>query len=155
MPTPTQSNYAENQDIGTEGQLVNGEDFNAFSRTVETAAGIDFGVPVAQGAADRGCIIMANGLKAIGVTRRNPAVAPGDGDKYVQYRDAAVVDSGVIYGRTEEAVAARAQAFWNPATGKWSAGPAGANDVKIDGAIYDTAANANALVAIRVRIPAV
>lgn len=155
MANPTQTTYAENQEIGTPGQLVNGENFNAFSRTVETAAGIAFGVPVAQGAADRGCIIMANGLKATGITRRNPAVVPGNGDKYAQYAEAAIIDEGVVWGRAEEVVAARAQAFWNPATGKWVAGPATANDVKIDGAIYDTSAAANGLVAIRVRIPAV
>lgn len=52
---PIQTTYAETLTAGKVGALVNMEHSDIISRTVEDAAGIGFGLPVAQGANDRGC----------------------------------------------------------------------------------------------------
>lgn len=64
MPNPFQNTYSENQDIGLVGGLVAGEEFNAFSRTVETVGGIAWGAPAFQGAADRGCVAVRTATAA-------------------------------------------------------------------------------------------
>lgn len=147
---PHQSSYNATQDKGLQGGLVNGEDFNAFSRTVETAAGIGFGKPAAAGAADRGCIIMAAGEDFLGITRRNPAVDPEDGDLYAQYREASIVNKGVIWVTVGEPVAARAAANYDTATGKWTDAAVAGTVIACAGCKFDTSANANELAAVRI-----
>lgn len=157
MPTPFQSTYSATQGVGLEGGLVNGEEFNAFSRTVETAAGIKFGRPVAKGAADRGIILHAAGQTFLGVTRRNPALAPSsngtNGDAYAQYKDASVVDFGVIWGKAGVAVVAGAAANWDTATGLWTGAAVAGSVIACPGCKFDAGGNANDLVPIRIRRP--
>ena len=49
-----QDTYNELPAFGYPGQVANGETSNRISRTVETAAGIGFGVPVYRGTGDHG-----------------------------------------------------------------------------------------------------
>lgn len=152
MPAPFQSTYSENQDVGLVGGLVNGEEFNALSRTVETAAGIKWGVPVSRGSADRGCVIHAAGLSLLGITRRNPAVVPGF-EGYRQYAEAGIVDMGVINVKCEGTITAGAAAYWNPVSGLWTV--VTASMLPIAGAKFDAAGGAsvnNGLVPLRIRL---
>lgn len=240
-PNPFQNTYATGQEKGLPGGLVNGENFNAFSRTVESAAGLGFGQPAFQGAADRGCVaaramnasaaalgvntgngtfsaitaaaplqpgeyvltitepaanagaftvegpdgvqigdgtvgvafaagglgftladgatdfvagdsfkITVAGEKFLGITRRNPAVSPETGDKYGQYKDAAIVDEGVIWVKVEEAVTIQSKVCWNPSTKLWSGDTA--NDVVFPRLRYEAAANANTVAPVRIRL---
>lgn len=150
---PFQSTYNANQEAGLAGGLVNGEDFNAFSRTVETAAGIGFGKPVAQGAADRGCILFASGGTFLGITRRNPAVDPINGDKYAQYTEASVIDFGVVRGLVGAAVTARSQVRWDTVAGKFTGAAASGTVLDCPGCTFDAAAAQDTLAIIRVRRP--
>lgn len=145
-----QTSYDETPKAGRAGDLVSGENFNSISRTVETAAGIGFGEPVARGAADKGCIAFAANTDFLGITRRNKSASPEDGDKYVQYRSAAIVDDGPIYGKAGVAVTAGGNVFWHIADKEYVAA-AGAGVVEVPGCEYDTSANADEIVAIRVR----
>ena len=123
MPTPFQSTYADRQDRGYEGMIANSEPYNAYSRTVETAAGIQFGRPVAKGSADRGCILMAAGQDFLGISRRDNTQMPSsgtNGDRVPQYKELAIVDDGVIFVKVGEPVVARAAANWDTATGLWT-----------------------------------
>lgn len=240
-PNPFQNNYAAGQEKGLPGQLVNSENFNAHSHTVESAAGIGFGQPAFQGAADRGIVatramsgaaaalgtntgngvmgaitavapaqpgdyvltitepganagnftvegpdgvqigdgtvgvafaagglsftladggtdfaagdsfkISVAGERFLGITRRNPAVDPADGDKYAQYREAAVVDEGVIWVKVEEAVTRNSPVCWNPGTKLWSGDSA--NDVVFPTLRYEAAADANTVAPVRIRL---
>jgi hypothetical protein len=153
---PTQDNYNATQGVGLEGALVNGEEFNAFSRTVETAAGIQFGRPVAKGAADKGIILMAAGQAFVGVTRHNKAVAPSigtNGDRYAQYKEASVIDFGVFWGKASDAVVANAAANWDTATGKWTDAAVAGTVIACPGCKFDASGNADDLVPIRIRRP--
>lgn len=156
MPTPIQSTYANTQGVGLEGGLVNGENWNAFSRTVETVAGIQFGRPVAKGAADKGIILHAAAQAFVGVTRRNPAIAPSigtNGDRYAQYKEAAVLDIGVVWVKVGVGVAANVAANWDTATGLWTGAAVGGTVIACPGCKFDAAGNANDLVPMRIRRP--
>lgn len=239
-PNPFQTTYATGQEKGLPGQLANGENFNSFSRTVETAAGLGFGQPAFQGAADRGVVatrtmtataavlgvntgngtfgvitaaapaapgdyvlnitepntnagnfivegpdgvqlgdgtvgvafvggglsftladgatdfvagdsfrITVAGEHFLGITRRNPAVDPGDGDKYAQYKEAGIVDEGVIFVKVGSAVTRNDRVCWDPATKLWS--PDSVNHYPMAQCRFETAANANTVVAVRIR----
>lgn len=240
-PNPFQSTYATGQEKGLPGGLVNGENYNAFSRTVESAAGLGFGQPAFQGAADRGCVatrsmsataaalgtntgngafgaitavapaqpgeyvlrviepgtnagtfvlegpdgvqvgdgaiaaafsaggigftladgatdfvagdsfkITVAGEEFLGITRRNPAVSPESGDKYGQYKEAAIVDEGVIWVKVEEAVTRNSPVCWNPTSKLWSGD--NVNDVVFPKLRYDAAADANTVAPVRIRL---
>lgn len=147
---PFQNTYAEGHDVGLPGMLVNGENFNAFSRTIETAAGVAFGVPVARGAADRGVVIATVGSEIAGITRRNPALRPTNAGKYLQYEEAGIVDEGVMWVKAGGVVADGGQAYWDPATGLYVADN---TKVKCSGMIFDTSGVAQQMVQLRIRIP--
>ncbi len=156
MPTPFQSTYANTQGVGLEGGLVNGEEFNAFSRTVETAAGIQFGRPVAKGAADKGIILHAAAQAFHGITRRNPTIRPSvgtNGDRYGQYQEAAVIDLGVVWVTAGATVVAGTVANWDTGTGKWTGAAVAGNVIACPGCRFDTSGVANDLVAVRIRRP--
>lgn len=156
MPTPFQSNYSATQGVGLEGGLVSGEDFNAYSRTVETAAGIQFGRPVAKGAADKGLIIMAAGAAFLGITRRSSTIRPSsgtNGDRYVQYAEAPVVDYGVIWVKAGEPVVGGAAANWDTATGLWTDAAVAGTVIACPGCKFDASGTTNDLVPVRIRRP--
>lgn len=150
MGQPFQSNYNEYQDAGRPGMIANGENWNAISRTIETAAGVGFGEPVARGSADRGAVAMATGLDFIGVTKRNNALDPADADKYAQYKEAAIVDEGCIFGLAGANVADGGSAFWHTVNKRW-VDAAGTNIVAIPGVEYDNTVGNGGLVILRVR----
>lgn len=52
-----QSTYNTEFPIGIVGQIINGETSNRITRTVETAAGVDFGQPLYRGAHPHGAVI--------------------------------------------------------------------------------------------------
>ena len=91
-----------------------------ISRNVETVAGIGFGLPVAQGVDDNGCILFA-GTGFLGVTVRDRSVAVGD--LFGRYESARILKKGPITVTASVAVAAgdpvyltAAGAFTNVAT---------------------------------------
>lgn len=156
MPTPFQSNYNATQGVGLEGGLVNGEEWNGYSRTVETAAGIQFGRPVAKGAADKGIILHAAGQTFLGITRRNPTVAPSlgtNGDRFVQYKEAPVIDFGTIWVKVGVTVVAGAAANWDTNTGLWTGAAVAGTVIACPGCKFDAAGVANDLVPVRIRRP--
>lgn len=96
-----QTSYATNLAKGYPGMVANGETSNRISRTVETAAGIAFGVPVYRGTGDHGCTSTVGTLATfLGWTIATSAlglVAGADADEYQQYDNAAILTGGAIY----------------------------------------------------------
>lgn len=142
-----QTTYNQSQPILVEGQKVNGEEYNAVSRTVESAAGILFGKPAQRGSADLGVIAATAALTAVnfvGIVVRDltvPATSPG---KNPQYDTACVLTEGVIAVKVAEAVTPGAPALYDPATGLYHVS-ALAGRVAIPGARFDTTTAANGL----------
>lgn len=100
MPT-LQSTYTDNLALGYPGMIANGETSNRISRTVETAGGIGFGVPVYRGSGDHGCTSTVGTLATfLGFTVANQGmgyVAGQDADEYQQYDTATILTSGAIF----------------------------------------------------------
>lgn len=88
-----QTSYSEAPAIGLPGQVANSEIINRISRTVETAAGIEFGQPAYRGAADHG--IVAGGTFAATGAGSEGAGNTGNGT----ITDAPTIAAGAKAGR--------------------------------------------------------
>lgn len=127
---------------GLHGAIANEEKSNRISRTVELAAGIDFGAPVQRGAGDHGVTILSSGT-FIGIAILNPAVpavATGSTlvDGYPQYFTGAFMTRGQMYVRAGGAVSDGGAVYYNTSTKRY-VGAAGANIVgPIPQAVFDT-----------------
>lgn len=104
-----QTSYTGTVAKGYPGMVASGETSNRISRTVETAAGIGFGVPVYRGSGDHGCTSTVGTLATfLGFTVATSAQAPvagQDADEYQQYDTATILTSGAIYVNVTAAVA--------------------------------------------------
>lgn len=127
---------------GLHGAIANEEKSNRISRTVELAAGIDFGAPVQRGAGDHGVTIFGAGT-FLGIAILNPAVpavATGSTliDGYPQYFTGAFMTRGSMYVRAGGAVADGGAVYYNTTTKRY-VGAAGANIVgPIPECVFDT-----------------
>lgn len=100
-----QSTYSENIAAAAAGLLGNMTPATLISRTVETAAGVGFGLPVAQGSDDNGCIAYA-GSGYLGITVRERSLDPNNPDKFAQYDSARILQKGTVWVQASKAVAA-------------------------------------------------
>lgn len=71
-----QSAYTTKPAIGLPGQVVSEEKSNRISRTLESAAGLEFGQPAFRGSSDHGCVVGAT----FGATGVGAAVAGNTGN---------------------------------------------------------------------------
>ncbi|SPZ07506.1 Uncharacterised protein [Pseudomonas luteola] len=129
-----QTSYSENIRAGVPGALVDMIPKTLLSRNVEDAAGIAFGVPVYQGARDKG-VTATTGTAAtfVGFTVMDRSVAVGS--KFSQYESARVMTKGALWITAPAAVTAGAAVV--------------IGGVTIPGARYDTSAAANQIVQVR------
>ncbi|MCS3467093.1 hypothetical protein M2401_000814 [Pseudomonas sp. JUb42] len=98
-----QTTYSTNIAARKLGHIPDMTQADLISRNVETAAGIGFGLPVAQGADENGCIAFA-GTGFLGVTARDRSVTVAD--KFSQYDSARILKKGPITVTASVAVAA-------------------------------------------------
>jgi hypothetical protein len=150
---PIQTSYTETMRAGVVGAIVNTEPNNLISRTVEGAA-IGFGVPVAQGAGDKGARATAAGDTAarfVGVTVREHSVRPETPNSFAVGETARVMTRGVIWVTASIAVAAGDPVFVTVATGAFrnSATATAGAEIQIPNSRFDTSAAAGALVQLR------
>lgn len=116
-----QTTYTANIPGKKAGHIPDMTDADLISRTVENAGGIGFGLAVAQGADDKGCIPFA-GTGFLGVATRDRSVLVGE--QYSRYESARILRKGPITVTASVAVVAgdpvavtAAGAFTNVATG--------------------------------------
>lgn len=145
-----QSTYSENIRAAVPGQLVDTIPKTLLSRTVEDAGGLAFGIPVAQGAADKGIRAFTTGdtaAKFIGITVRERSVA-AEADQFKQYDSARVLTKGAVWVTASVAVVAGDAVYVVPATGLFTNVDTG--NVLIAGARFDTSTTAiNQLAQVR------
>lgn len=139
--------YKAEQDKSVAGAIANTENSNLISRTVEVAEGIAFGVPVVQGANDKGVRLPATGdTQFVGITVLDRTAGDLVNGKFKQYESARVLDRGVIWVEVSEAVNAGDAVTVDLANAKFNkSGTAFAN------AKYDTSAEANGLAQVRLK----
>ncbi|MEJ7685633.1 MAG: hypothetical protein WKG52_00785 [Variovorax sp.] len=144
MPA-VQSTYVQNIPAAKAGHVADMTQADLISRTVETVAGVAFGVPVAQGAADKGCIAYA-GTGFLGVTTRDRSVLTGE--LYSRYESARVLKKGPIWVTASVAVVAGDPVYLTPA-GLFT-NVATANFL-IPGARFDTASGIGGLAIVFIK----
>lgn len=139
--------YKAEQDAGIAGAIVNTENKNIISRTVEDAAGIAFGLAVAQGVNDKGIRAVTTGdTDFVGITVLDRTAGDLINGKFVQYESARVLEEGVIWVEVTEAVKAGDAAAVDLATGKFN--KAGA---AMAGARFETSAASGGLAQLRLK----
>src|SRR6516162_2470042 len=127
QPAPIQTVYTRYIGVGQNGMLADETVWAADTRTVETAAGIGFGLAVSQGTNDKGCII--GGSAFVGITRADPTLAradlsvPGSSstlplDSYPQYDLAGILAAGDIWVNCYAAVTPATTVTFSATTGQ-------------------------------------
>lgn len=148
-----QTSYSENIGAARAGMVANMEPAVFISRTVETAAGIGFGVPVQKGTADNGCKIMGAGAtEVLGITVRERSTRAETPDVFAQYDSARLMRKGVLWVVVTDAggVADGDPVWIKLADGTFSNADAGtAGSVKLGGARWDSSAANGELAKIR------
>lgn len=139
--------YKQEMDAGVAGAIVNTENKDIFSRTVEDEAGVGFGLAVAQGANDKGIRAVTTGDTAfVGVTVLDRTATNLTDNKFVQYESARILEEGVIWVEVTEAVKAGDAAAVDLATGKFNKSGAA-----YAGARFDTSADVGGLAQLRIK----
>ena len=111
--------YKSQPDVGVAGSIATTENRDIKSRTVEDAAGIAFGLAVAQGANDKGIrAVKAGDTKFVGITALD--LSSRDDAKFVQYESARILKKGTIWAQVTEAVKAGDDVAVDLATGKFN-----------------------------------
>lgn len=160
---PIDFSYSENMAAGVAGAIVDTEPKTLISRTVETAAGVGFGLPVARGAADDGCKVMEAGeTEVVGFTVLDRTTAPSDtaADTFAQYESARLMRAGVLWVTVTDAggVAPGDPVWVTLATGSLSnADVGGAGGLNLPGCRWESTAANGALAKLRINldVPAV
>lgn len=111
--------YKSQPDVGVAGSIATTENRDIKSRTVEDAAGIAFGLAVAQGVNDKGIRAVKTGdTKFVGITALD--LSSRDDAKFVQYESARILKKGVIWVEVTEDVKAGDDVAVDLATGKFN-----------------------------------
>lgn len=132
-----------------------------ISRTVETAGGIAFGVPVVQGTDDRECDSdVSSATDILGITVRSQSTDPASADEYPVGDTAALLRKGVIWVTVTDAggVAAGDPVWLKLADGTFSNADVGSSGgLKLAGCRWESTAANGALARMRVdlNVPAV
>lgn len=142
MPV-VQSTYSETMPVALPGMPADA-DYSAATKLCETAAGIAFGVVVSRGTADKGAIV--GGSEFVGVTIRD---ITQDSDNYDQYDNMGVMQRGHIWVTVGGNVAAGDDVTYNTTTGVLSSTAAGAGQVAIAGASWETTVSSGGFAKLR------
>ena len=137
--------YKSQPDVGVAGSIATTENRDIKSRTVEDAAGIAFGLAVAQGVNDKGIRAVKTGdTKFVGITALD--LSSRDDAKFVQYESARILEKGVIWVEVTENVKAGDDVAVDLATGKFNKSGA-----KYPNARFETSAVAGGLAQVELK----
>lgn len=142
--------YKDNLTAFAVGRRVNGEEWNAITKTKYGAGTLAFGVPVMPGTDADTCVILdaTNGRNVLGITEASQTL-PHTGDAYAQYDNVPVLTMGVIGVLLDDDVVAGAQARWNTATSKWTDAAQSSTVITVPGAQFEEAGTGGAVGVVR------
>lgn len=149
MPS-LQDTYNAVMPQGFPGMVADTRPTEIISRTVEAAAGLQFGAIAVQGAGDLGCIPPdANNTLFLGIVVRDQALdAFRSTNKVGQLETAALMKRGAIFVIAGEAVTPKDIPYFVPATG--AIVKTATNNIAIPGGRFETTAALGGLVKLRV-----
>lgn len=134
-----QTTFTQNIRAGVPGAIVDMTPKSLVSRTVEASAGLAFGIPVAQGTADKAGRAFTTGdtiAKFVGVSCLDRSTAAGT-NGYSQYESASVMRTiGCVWVTASVQVAAGDPVAIVAATGLWTNVTSG--NLTVPGARWDT-----------------
>ena len=119
QPAPVQSTYIRYLLPAQNGMLASEVNWAADTKTIETVAGIGFGLAVSQGVADQGVII--GGAAFVGITMRDVTLPRSEQltvDAYARYDNAPVLTMGDIWVNCYASVTPATTVVFEVATGK-------------------------------------
>jgi hypothetical protein len=143
-----QTTYSERIEKGYAGQIADETNCNVDSKTVETVAGIGFGLAVTKGTADNGVVQGGAVAGFVGVTVRDPSLLASDTDIYPRYANAGVLSEGDIWVTTKNIVVGGGAVYYDSSTGLWD-DASGGNVGPVKGASFMTSAASGALAIVR------
>ena len=91
-----QTTYNERMRPYALGQIVDMSLSSVISKTIETAAGIGVGMPVARGTGKNGAVLPTGAAVTIGVTVRSEDLLPKTPNVYEQYASAPIIERGLV-----------------------------------------------------------
>jgi hypothetical protein len=152
---PAQTSYSINQRVALAGLIYALGDSDIVSRSVETEAGIGFGVAVGRGT-DKADQIVLGTSSFVGITVRSlDREGTSDAILYKETETAGVMRNGYVWVTCPAGCNPGDAVKYTTATGVLDAGAAGAGEIQLDGAKWETAAAAGELAVIRIETSAV
>lgn len=143
-----QTTYPETMRNAVAGMVADMAAATLISRTVETAAGLAFGIAVEQGTLDGQCKLYDGG-KILGITVRERSLA-SEQSKFLQYESARIMISGPIWVTVAVDVVAGDDVWVRPSNNTFQKDNTNAG-IQILEARYDTTALAGALALVRMK----
>ena len=141
--------YKNEMDAGVVGGIANTENRDIVSRSVQTEAGLEFGVPVAQGTFDKSCrATKAGDTKFVGITLLDRSTL---NDRFDFQDDARIMKKGVVWVKVTEAVNAGDDVAVNVADGTFNKTVADTTSVAMAGVTCDTSAALGGLAQLRIK----
>lgn len=147
-----QTSYSINQNAAYAGLIYAQAPHDIISRSVETVAGIGFGVAVSRGT-DKDKQAVLGGTDFIGITVRSldrEGAANTGAISYAETESAAIIRSGYIWAVCPTGCTPGDAVLYTDADGVLDAGTAGADQTQLDDAQWDTTASAGELAVIRI-----
>lgn len=146
-----QTSYSINQPVAYAGLIYAQAPSDIISRSVETAAGIGFGVAVSRGT-DKDNQAVIGGTDFLGITVRSLDREADDAAGAIEYAEketAGILRNGYIWAVCPTGCVPGDSVNYVNATGVLDSGTAVAGETQLDGAQWDTTAAAGGLAVIR------
>lgn len=147
-----QTSYSIKQPVAYAGQIYALAPRDIMSLSVETVAGIGFGVAVARGTDKEKQCVLAGSADYVGVTIRsldNEGVANTGAIKYDQYDTAGIMRYGYVWAVCPAGCNPGDLVKYTDGTGVLDAGAAGVGETQIDDAKWQTVTAAGEIGLIR------
>lgn len=147
-----QTSYSERIRPYALGQIVDMSLSSVISKTIEAAAGIGVGMPVARGTGKNGVIAPTGSAVTIGVTMRSDDLLPATPNKYAQYESAPIVERGMVAVLCSDSggVVPGDPVYVVPTTGLFRNDNTG-SAIQIPGATWETITAENVIGVIKLR----
>jgi hypothetical protein len=146
-----QTTYVERITQAAAGMIASEMKSNVDTRSVETVAGIGFGLAVGRGVDDKGCVLGATAATDfVGISVRDVAQPPAaTPDIYARFSSAAILTEGDIWVTTGAAVNDGDDVTFNNTTGVLSSIAPGAGQFTVVGARWMTTTAGVGLAVVR------
>lgn len=146
-----QTSYSINQRKAFAGMLATLHNHDIISRSIETAAGADFGIAVSRGTEKDKQAVIGGATGFLGITVRSleRENASNDTVKYSETETAGILREGYVYAVCPSGCNPGDPVNYVNATGILDSGAAIAGETNLTGAIWDTTAVSGELAIIR------